>query len=106
MVGVGDVAGECDNPVEPGDRALERSTVARVDDDAPAAAGERTREREPEAPRSAGHDRLHGSGLDRHAVARDDPVVVQPQQLDHVADVGVALDPARRKARLAGKTGW
>src|SRR5919109_2118817 len=39
----------------------------------------------------------------RHAVARDDPVVVEPQQRDHVADVGLAVDPARRRPLLPGE---
>ena len=105
MVGVGDVARDRDDAVETADRALERVPVARVDDEPPAALGERAREREPEAARGAGDDGLHCSGLDRHAVARDDPVVVEPQQLDHVEDVVLVLDPARREARLAGEDG-
>ena len=36
-------------------------------------------------------------------MARDDAVVVEPQQRDHVEDVCVGLDPARSVARLAGK---
>src|SRR3954469_1944715 len=36
-------------------------------------------------------------------VTRDDAVVVEPHQLDHVADVIVVIDPARRHRVLAGE---
>ena len=52
MVGVGDVAGERDDlgaGGELGAGGLERPRVAGVDDEAPAARGERPREREAEA---------------------------------------------------------
>ena len=39
----------------------------------------------------------------RRAVARDHAVVVQAQQLDHVVDVRLGLDPARGRAGLAGE---
>ena len=99
---VGDVARDGDDAVEAGDGALERIAVARVDRQPPAALGQRTREREPEPARGAGDD-CRASRFHRHAVAGDDPVVVQPQQLDHVADVRVALDPARAEAGPAGE---
>ena len=105
MLGIGDVAGDCDDTLETADRALQCVSVTRVDDDLPASLRQRAGEREPEPARGAGDDGLHCSGLDRHAVARDDPVVVQPQQRDHVADVLVGLDPARPEAGLAGKHG-
>jgi len=33
----------------------------------------------------------------------DEAVGVEPEQLDHVVDVGLARDPARAQARFAGK---
>ena len=92
-----------DDAVEARDRALERVSVTRVDDEPPAALDESAGEREPEAARGAGDDAPARSGLHRDAVARDDPVVVEAQQLDHVADVVLVLDPARPEARLAGE---
>ena len=56
VLGVGDVAGERDDAVEPADSALERISVARVDDEAPAPLGQGAREREPEAAGGAGDD--------------------------------------------------
>ena len=47
--------------------------------------------------------RRSGGGLDGHAVAGDDAVVVEPQKVDHVADIGLVLDPARRRPYLAGE---
>jgi hypothetical protein len=35
----------------------------------------------------------------------DDAVVVEPQKFDHVADVGLVLDAARRWPHLAGEDG-
>ena len=56
---------------------------------------------------SAGR-RPHGLGVDglRQSVGRDGAVVVEPQHRDHVADVGLVLDPARGPPFLSGKTGW
>ena len=106
MIGVGDVAGDCEDAFEAADRALQRVPVTRVHHDPPASLGESAGEREPEPARGAGDDGLHGSGrLDRHAVAGHDPVVVEPHQLDHVADVFLVLDPARPVAGLAGEDG-
>jgi hypothetical protein len=39
----------------------------------------------------------------RQAVAGHHAVVVEPQQLDHVADVGLILDSARGRPRLSGE---
>ena len=56
MLGVGDVTGDGDDAVDASDGALERSTVARVDGQLPAALGQRAGERESEPARCAGHD--------------------------------------------------
>ena len=44
-----------------------------------------------------------GSCLARKAVAGDHTLVVEAHQRDHVADVGLALDPAGTEARPAGE---
>jgi hypothetical protein len=51
--------------------------------------------------------RYEDSALDprRQTVAFDSAVVVEPQQLDHVAHVCLVLDPAGGVARLAGEDG-
>src|SRR3982074_1913158 len=46
-----------------------------------------------------------GPGARRRAAAGRDAVVVQPQQLDHVLDVGLIGDPARGRSLLARKHG-
>jgi hypothetical protein len=44
---------------------------------------------------------VRSGGFGREAVAGDDAVVVEPDQLDHLGDVVVGLDPARRRSGLA-----
>jgi len=39
------------------------------------------------------------------AVPRDHPLVVEAHELDHVSDVGLCLDPARRGPQTPGKDG-
>jgi len=60
VLGVGDVAADRDNPGKPGDGAVERFSVARIDDELPAALDEGSCQREPEPARSAGNDPAHG----------------------------------------------
>ena len=106
VIRIGDVARDRDDTVESADRTLERVPVARVHNEPPALLGESPRQREPETARRSGDDPLHeASSLGGHAVALDDPVVVEPEQRDHVADVFLVLDPARSVPRLAGKDG-
>jgi hypothetical protein len=47
--------------------------------------------------------RLLGTCRRRPAVVDDGSLVVEPQELDDVADVGVVLDPARRRPLRAGE---
>ena len=70
---VGDVAGDRDDAGEAArPRGVERVGVARVDDDAPAALGERAGEREAEAARGPGDD-CRSACLARYGRRRSQP---------------------------------
>src|SRR5918992_3799381 len=85
-----------------------RSPTSRTTGSVPSAArGRRTssptrgsRSRLPATPRLARRSRFG-----RHAVLRHHAVVVDPDQLDHVEDVGLRLDPARGPGGLVRRDG-
>jgi ubiquinone/menaquinone biosynthesis C-methylase UbiE len=51
------------------------------------------------------HEPLRRGRDGAQSVAGDDPVVVEPHQLDHIPDVLVGLDPARGRTRLVREDG-
>jgi hypothetical protein len=61
VVGISDVAADRRHAGEAADRMLERIHSPRVNGELPAALGESTGEREPEAARCAGDDRPHST---------------------------------------------